>query len=146
MKVDNWNDLSAFGIYVLTGEADAYGLRLLCDVTQEGKDTLSAFFGSPELAVAAPWNGNGIGSVMLPRSVWEDLAAFCLLRSGCEVVIVYKNGTIRGYDGTRRKQLDLDETLADASFRSANIDRVVYALTGPRCGDRMVHAMSGRAA
>ena len=50
MKVlSNWRHLEEYGIFMLTGEACAMGMRLLCDLTAEGVDWVSSFLGAGEI-------------------------------------------------------------------------------------------------
>lgn len=80
-----WDDLRPYGIDLLTGEACAYSMRLLCDVNEEGKKLLEEFFGGCiTIADGSNWNsgtkyGGSVGSVMLTRSIFAELAAFILL-------------------------------------------------------------------
>lgn len=39
-------DLSQFGVGILTGEADPFGMRLLCDLTEDGRDLVCAYLGA----------------------------------------------------------------------------------------------------
>lgn len=79
----NYDQLEQFGIRTLTGEACGLAMRVLCDVTEEGRQLLRAFF---RMEVNADkWNG-GVGSVMLPRSVMEDIWIFANVRAGKPMV------------------------------------------------------------
>lgn len=78
--MDNASLLREHGINILTGEADKYGLRVLCDINSDGLDVLAEYFG---FAPKCPknWNSevNGqpaIGSFMLPRDAIPNLAKF----------------------------------------------------------------------
>lgn len=75
---DKGSQLEEFGITCLTGEACGVGLRVLCDVTEEGRDLLREFFRMS--VVAESWNG-GVGSVMLPYSCLEDLWLYANVRA-----------------------------------------------------------------
>lgn len=84
-RLEGWRDLEQFGIRILTGEACAYGMRVLCDLTEEGLRHVENFF-----SVLCPnenWNSSAVKSVLLPRSLFIDLAAFVLLETGSEVVV-----------------------------------------------------------
>lgn len=93
-KISNWEHLEPFGIRYLTSESCGYGLRLLCDVNQQGREAIGLFFGQCRLLpLSKNWNSevNGepaVGSVMLPRSIFRDLAAFLLLEEGHEVIVI----------------------------------------------------------
>jgi hypothetical protein len=81
--IHSWKDFEKYGINPLTGEACAYGLRLLCDINEDGKKLLEGFLGLIELKPPANMNSkvNGepaIGSLVLPRAIFPDLALYCL--------------------------------------------------------------------
>lgn len=93
---DCWNDLEKLGIHYLTGEACGLNLRALCDLTETGKATVEAFF-----RCQLPndgWN-NGKASVMLPRSIFSDLAAFAHVHQTGNPVFVAKDGEVFGMEG-----------------------------------------------
>lgn len=90
---DNTHQLEEFGIDCLTGEACGVGLRVLADVTEEGRTLLREFFRMD--VASAPWNG-GVGSVMLPYSCLEDLWVFANVRAG--KAWVFKGGYLREGD------------------------------------------------
>lgn len=79
-----WDDLRAFGIEALTGEACSLAMRLLCDVTERGKGIVESFLGRRiALESGSNWNGGSkddphVASILLPRSILEDLGAFAL--------------------------------------------------------------------
>jgi hypothetical protein len=88
-RLHDWQDLRQFGIDVLTGEACRVGTRILCDVTDDGMDVVCDLLGLPKSSAAfePSWNGGkAVASVMLPRSLWHDLAVWCLLRRCAEVL------------------------------------------------------------
>ena len=86
-EITNARDLEQYGITRLTGEACPYSMRVLCDLDQRGRDFVESFFSCKQPYEA--WKG-GVASVMLPHSCWNDLAAFCLLMDGCELVAQVK--------------------------------------------------------
>jgi hypothetical protein len=80
--LDGWKDLEQYGISFLTGEADAYSLRALCSLNEDGVKLMESF-----LSVKVnkdPWSNykiNGketVASIMIPYSIYRDLATFCL--------------------------------------------------------------------
>jgi hypothetical protein len=80
--ISGWDGLREYGINALTGEACAYGMRILCDVNEDGKQILESFFSMS--VTSRNWNStvNGkpaVGSVMLHRVMFEPLATFILL-------------------------------------------------------------------
>lgn len=139
MHIRDWNALRDHGIDLLTGEACSYSMRGLCDLTEEGKDTLEAFFGIQ--IKSRPWNSKGVASIMLAYAILEPLATFIAFRAGYEFVVVNDNG-ISAYN-----QADLDQY-------GRTIETVVGIYNGrlyrnysnPKVsvGGRNVHQMSGR--
>lgn len=77
-KYESSQQLKEFGIIPLTGEACGLAMRVLCDVTQEGKTLLRDFFRMD--VVAEAWN-NGVGSVMLPYGCLKELWAYAQVRN-----------------------------------------------------------------
>lgn len=102
--VSNWNCLRKYGIQYLTGEADAYSMRMLCDVNEEGKQLLETFFGgNVEIKQGSNWNStvNGkpaVGSIMLPYSIFQDLAVFCLFHVDRMYAVVLDPGFYFGIE------------------------------------------------
>lgn len=147
MKVLNeFNALGQFGINVLTGEACKFGMRLLCDLSEEGADLVRRFFGAPDMDCFPPnWNnymphgGQPVASVLLPRSVMHDLMVFALFTvDGCSEVILCPGRSIVGVlktDEYRTRYLEL-----------AQNDSRYTVMTHPSNGsdDRNNHLFSGR--
>lgn len=73
---------------------DELGIRLLCDVTEDGVEILESFFGV-EIRWSPPW-GDGIGSITLPTDMFRPLVCFCLFRSGADAIfdVSYKTGAL----------------------------------------------------
>ena len=69
----NLTDLTAVGINILTGESDKLCVRLLCDVTEEGKVALYRALGVSDITLPAAWN-NGVGSILLTRDMLFTVA------------------------------------------------------------------------
>ena len=101
---DSWNDLEQLGINYLTGEACGLMMRVLCDVNETGRKTVEAFFRC-KLGDNSNWNGQvdgepAVASVMLPRSIFAELAAFAHVeQTGCPARIEIRNGEARGVIG-----------------------------------------------
>jgi len=136
-------DLEAFGISPLTGEACALSQRILCDVSEEGRLLLAEYFGFPGLKLADNMNSQvaeqpAIGSVMLTRSSYSDLASFAFFRDGAHAIVRGQDNSIQGiYDK------DLVQRYAEIN---ADITRnPIQCSQGPRVGTRNVHQMTGRA-
>lgn len=149
-SVDCWNDLRQFGIDMLTGEACAFGMRLLCDVSEKGAKTIREFFGLPYNApLGENWNsgrnsveGEHVGSVMIPYELRSQLAVFCLLCDGAAAVSVSKSGHVVGYypEDDAAQWAQHIEFMNEAQV----MDRTYSPMGGPRVGSRMVHLMTGR--
>jgi len=97
MIISDWNDLKKYGIQYLTGEACTYGLRLLCDVNQKGRELLEGYFGVCGLNMPYRMNPhvNGedsVGCLTLPREIFVPLAKYCLFHvEGCYAVHISNN-------------------------------------------------------
>lgn len=109
-SIHDWNDFYRFGINVLTGESCGLGMRLLCDVDENGWKLLDEFFGNTHSRNADnPDSGNGVnddaptsGSILLPRSIFEELAVFCLMHEDgvdAAVILPWVNGLTGGIYG-----------------------------------------------
>lgn len=97
--------LQEYGIKPLTGEACGYGMRVLCDVSEYGKELLCQYFGLCGVELFDNWNtyvGDtyAIGSVMLTREALSGLLRFVLFRvDECDVIVV-SHGTLTGLKET----------------------------------------------
>ncbi len=147
--ITRWSDLQPYGIETLTGEACAFGTRLLCDVSAKGANLVRELFGLPPDAALNPRYNTRVGhdpsvaSIMLGRDSLPDLAVFCLLYDGAEVVVLQTDGDIVGfYPGDR----DDDDSLGLMDFLQAQgmVERTFYPKAGPHVGSRMIHQASGR--
>jgi len=96
----NWSD--RYGICMLTGEADALGERILCDVNDDGRELLKAVFGMPGLSLSACMNStvNGkpsTGSLLIPFGLMECIKVVALMRQpGVVEVWKFAGGELRG--------------------------------------------------
>lgn len=139
----NVSDLKPFGINPLTGEACAYGMRILCDVNRDGKELLEEFLGGV-LVTASNWNSqvNGkdaIRSVMLSRGVFADLYKYICWREGCKYVVVYpKNYLVAGYMDLENHEVEHFRQDGYELYRNPTIK------SQPQVNGRNVHAMTGR--
>jgi hypothetical protein len=145
--VCNWQDLVPLGIECLTGEACGLGLRILCDVNEDGLSLVRACLGAVEVKPAENWSGGRIegkrkvGALMLPYDLFGTLAVFGLLRAGARQVV--KVG------GTYTPILtDQDAEMAElcerhARERGEHVRRFGRS-THPGTGFRNTHQMSGR--
>lgn len=139
-------DLSTFGVGILTGEACPFGLRLLCDLTEAGRDLVAAYLGSPELdCFPENWNTSvagerAVSSVMLTRSALSDLCIFALFIKGGATVVLERGGVYIGLDpsdGYYSRYIDIVE--------APNSGYTVYRKIAHHTeGGRNQHAMTGR--
>lgn len=148
MKVlTQFSGLQQFGINPLTGEACAYGLRILCDLTEKGADLVRSFLGAPELdCFPQNWNsvtaGEGercVCSVLLPRSAMRDLMIFALFAEDeCSEVLVSVEGIygLQPHDEYRERYLEL------AAERPTQY--TVYTRPQRATAGRNVHLFTGR--
>lgn len=94
-QVTSWRDLELFGIRPLTGEACAYSMRLLCDLTEGGAALIRDYLGLPADCQLAPnWNSGAVASIMLTREQLKPLALFTAWQEGFDVVIETCDGTL----------------------------------------------------
>lgn len=143
-----FRDMAQFGITGLTGESCAYSLRMLCDVSEEGKALLADFFGMPEIILARNWNSfvgsqPAIGSIMLPHDIVKKLAQFAFFRQGALAVVV----TEREVTGVFEKELltaYVKFTQEHPSSGHTLLRNHAVSSSAPRQGSRNVHAMTGR--
>ena len=142
-SINCFNDLVAYGIDPLTGEACGLSYRILCDVTENGHKVLAKAFGIPKLTLSEAWNRGmttdpHVGSVMLAFEMLVPLAVFALLESGCTEVWIVREGSVIGIEPS-----DTPEMIE--ANRLLVGDRLARALAyRGSAGDRNVHMMSGR--
>lgn len=152
--INNWSDLSKYGINCLTGEACAYSMRLLCDLNEDGIELLCNFFGMSYVeGITRPfsknWNSQvnnkpAVSSVMLPRGVFEELCRFALFsRDHCDYVVENLGGA--GYVGYTEAYLKSVSHTAESMSRIYQ-GRMWRNPKNPAnsVGDRNVHAFTGR--
>lgn len=136
-RIECWNDLHAYGIRCLTGEACGLGYRILCDVTGDGKKILERVMEVNDLVLRRPWNGGEgvVGCIMLPYEMLTPIAVFALLGAGCTLVGLCDDGT-RGLEP------------GDCEREEKILRRVAKRTLKPRGtapgGMRNTHEMSGR--
>ena len=125
-----------YGINVLTSEACGYGGRLLCNLDSEGCNLLTEFLGGWVVFTANTAWGEGVSSIMLPHSIWADLAVFILIRDGHRIVVSRPDYVVTGYTEEAWDEIR-DRHLA------AYPGTQVYANRGT-AGTRNRHEFSGR--
>jgi hypothetical protein len=146
MITNSFEGLRRYGINPLTGEACAYGQRVLCDLTDYGKEIVFDLLGIPrDSRLPENWNSGAHHSMMIPRSLLEhDLPIWCLFEAHrCSEVIVSHDGICgRDPDDTDEEW----ERYYDTLVRFDKNPRRIRSKAGPRQGSRMVHALTGRSA
>lgn len=88
-RVEDWDDLKQFGISQLTREACGLSMRIPCDLTPKRREIIHDFF-RVDTRDRSNWNTQEgqTANVILPHSVFLELAAFCLLHADCEVAVI----------------------------------------------------------
>lgn len=143
--IRSWIDLRRFGITFLTGESCGLGMRVLCDLTPQGKDLVEAFLGSTvKVLDDSNWNSGGVGSVLMPHSILGELACFVLIHTGnCEIAVrLDDHGGALGFS---REEWKDDSTYRLDTLKAAYGRLRTYCAAGT-AGTRNVHVMSGRVA
>lgn len=141
--IRTWSDLVPFGIEYLTGEADPYSLRGLCDLSTVGADCIRDFLGfAPDAAMHRNWNTMvggepAVASVMLPKNILAELATYLLFSVGNFDMVVQYRGIVSGY---RNGEVDRFSPTIIGDMR----DNGALVQYNPRTGTRNVHAMTSR--
>lgn len=134
--VYRWGDLERYGIFLLTGESCGIGMRVLCDLSREGVENLELFFGGNlKITEGSNWNGsnNAVASILLPRGILNELAAFLLLKASGGMVVVEQGGIYQVEDGDHPEE-----------FGEAGVIFRVQPGAALDQGIRNRHLMSGR--
>ena len=104
-SVSSFRDLEQFGIKPLTGEADALGYRILCDLTDKGVEVFCETYGLPRtIELNNNWNREAIASVMLTEDSIRPLAVMGFYLQGKTVVIT--DTAVYGLDAMEDVVLD----------------------------------------
>ena len=93
-SIEGIRELQEYGFNMLTGEACGVSMRLLVDLTEQGCLLLGSMLGGAEFT-SENWNSGAVKSTMLPRSIFADLAAWCLLQDP-EVEVVTTSPKVQG--------------------------------------------------
>lgn len=130
--------LEEFGVVVLTGEACSLMYRVLCDLTQQGKNIVEKCL-SVQIR-SEPWNSGSkerphVASIMVTQDMIVPLAVFALLESGCREVWTTNLIAI----GVEPQDTDVDVERMKEVYRLCRR----FAYQGP-FQDRNQHQMSGR--
>lgn len=132
-----FDDLRPFGIHCLTGEACGLMLRILFDLTTQGKAVVEKCFDISLTSEA--WNGGSeddphVASIMLTREMLMPIGIFAVLESGC--LEVYLNDQVL-YGIEKTDNIDDVERLK----RREGLRRYAYHGTA---GSRNKHVFTGR--
>lgn len=140
------SDLTQYGVAVLTGEADRLGQRMLCDLSERGRDLVARFLGCPELdCFALPWNSSvgevpAVSSVMLGRAALQELMLFAMTTDAAHAAVVrHPDGTLVGL-GADDPYLERYRQLA--AGMGYTIYTTLRSLNSQ--ADRNMHVMTGR--
>jgi hypothetical protein len=153
-SVSDFSGLAQFGIKTLTGESDALGFRILCDLDAQGVRVFKECFGllyreDKDMAGMTPnWNSGSIASVLLTGHDIVPLAIIGFYLQGYMVVVTrYDDGQENVF------ALEKDDTL---SLENLDTGYLYNGHTWPNCygkivriirqkaSTRNVHQMTGR--
>jgi hypothetical protein len=142
--------LREYGINPLTGEACAFGQRILCDLTERGRKIVCQMMGIGYTKVPPPgtfqdnYNSGSRYSCMIPRSILQqELAIWCMIDEGfTDLIVSSRDGIVGREQETYEEWLEYMKTF---SGPYGSPYRRIVCNSGPRVADRMVHEMSGRA-
>ena len=148
LQINGWYDLRAFGINMLTGEADRLNLRLLCDLTEQGAELLIDYFGLPsDVTLAEPANSafegeKTVGSIMVARGSLHQIATFAAFRANALAIVEMPGSFTIIFDAERLAQY---EGLAERDRSVSILRNYGRNANAPHFGTRNIHAMTGRA-
>lgn len=138
--------LEMHGVNLLTGEADKYSMRILCDLNASGVETICTFFGiNPATGTFNEnWNSqvhgqDAIASFMLPRGTIPELCKFCAFHY-MNTYVFCESGN--GYDLYSKEEHHKIQKFID-NGRSVYHNYNYRADRAP-ASDRNTHQMSGR--
>jgi hypothetical protein len=137
------DELVDYGIVPLTGEACAYGMRVLFDLSQEGKDIVASWLSLTQDAFYQNWNSvvgdePAVASVMLDRQLIVPLMRFILVHvEKCEALVHFPDGTITGF----RSRTDVPDYLDGEAFKT---EYFVHSSAHHSEAGRNVHQSSQR--
>lgn len=158
----SYYELPKFGIQPLTSEACAYGMRILCDLSEEGIALVASFLGLQHVELKdrtlrtfpPPMNSRvddkpAAASCMLDRDVFPRLMLFALWRAGAQTIVQHAERSFTGIMGPADPEYKyLQEYLRKGSAWCAKAGVVIHR--DPRVpgqsavGGRNVHAFTGR--
>jgi hypothetical protein len=141
--------LREMGITPLTGEADAYSFRCLCDLDEHGVELIKGILGFTVELTASPWNG-GNASILLPYAWVTQLILYHILAQDHIAFSIPAGETPYAHEAL----ITECETQAEADEYTERCNKLQFkyqtfrnwsALYGqPNKNGRNVHAWSGR--
>jgi hypothetical protein len=147
MKHVKHDDLPKLGINPLTGEADAFGMRLLCDLNQQGAEMMRQYLGITGHAFEKNWNSMvneqpAVGSIMLTRETLWSFAKFCLFSEGYDYIVEHSYGLIALRENDEYTKAYIE--LCDDGDHHKLLRNPTSHSTQPRVGGRNIHMATGR--
>lgn len=147
------NDLQKYGINPLTGEACAYSMRTLCDLSEKGVDLLREFLGlmvvlNPQTQFPKNWNSKvgddpAVASFMLPNGMYGDLCKFILFHVE-KMHYVYRSPD-GGWYGYSLSDFNLNAAAFKRLEESGEWERWVNTRSEAEAeGSRNIHQATGR--
>lgn len=147
-------DFVQYGINILTGEACAYCQRLLCDLSDNGKQLIADYLSIGTECFRSNWNSTvgedkATGSIMLPynreNGFWYELALFIMWHIEKVDIVVEFEGTFNGFTTEEWAEKSLMWYELAAKENRVHIRSNPVIPSQPQIGGRNVHAMTGRA-
>lgn len=143
-SISSWSEFNEFGINLLTGEACAFGQRILCDLNEDGVNWINRFF-STNIDSGNNWNSMvgekpSVASIMLTKATLNEIAVFILFCEGYSLV-AKSQGVVVGFDNEsweRHKHFYEDAKSIQIIRNIKNHDSNVSK------GDRNIHQFTGR--
>lgn len=145
MKTVTIQTLESIGISLLTGEACAFSMRVLCDVNQKGKELIEDFLGVT--LSKEPWNSRvnnfpSVNSFMLSRETIDPLVRFSLFRDKYKYVYG-QNAAYTGFneeDIPKHPFLEMVHSKGTSSFAPG----LLYRNPNVTGVSRNIHQFTGR--
>jgi hypothetical protein len=151
IQIDCWQHLEQFGIRYLTGEACAYSMRGLCDLTEKGRDLMTDYLGlPPDVTFLPSWNPRigdelTVASIMLHPSQLLSIGEFAMRRNGALAIMMRNKRTLVGLF-TEAKVATYEEFIKENPEMAKIWQLWRCRSVGPSVGSRNVHQFSGRVA
>lgn len=136
VHLDSINELKKYGFIWLTGEVDPYSLRVLIDLTEQGKQILEQFLGVTNIDLPKNWNHSDEQqwSFTMPHGMKKDLMLFILFHvEKCDAALKLGNGYVGYYNEEYLRN-------SDAHF----VEQLRWNPNRGKDQNFNTHAMSGR--